>query len=143
MKEKNMKTLTKELENRDPNNKNSFAYRLNYIIKLRRFNAKEVAALTEDKEKGLKPISPATLSLYINGKSVPSHYYTCRLAHVLNIDPGWLSCDLPFEFLKKPAQPTDINELIEMYTRLNLTSQRYILATVRMALLVMQNDTNA
>ena len=88
MKEKNMKTLTKELENRDPYNKNSFAYRLNYIIKLRRFNAKEVSALTEDKEKGLKPISPATLSLYINGKSVPSAFFTCRFGRFFQREQG-------------------------------------------------------
>ena len=143
MKEKNMKTVTKELENRNPNNKNSLAYRLNYIIKNRRYTAKEVAALTEDKDKGLKPISPATLSLYINGKTVPTHFYTQRLAQVLNVDPGGLSCDLPFEFIKKKTQPTDIKELVEMYTRLNLKWQRYVLATAKMALLVMQHDDNA
>ena len=64
----NMKTLTIKQEDRNPNSTESIAYRLNYIIRKRRYTAKEVASLTEDKTRGLKPISPATINLYINGK---------------------------------------------------------------------------
>ena len=71
MNKDNTKSLTAKLENRNPNSKDSIAFRLNYIIKKRQYTAKEVAALTEDKTRGLKPISPATISLYINGKSAP------------------------------------------------------------------------
>ena len=131
MKEKNMKTVTKELENRNPNNKNSLAYRLNYIIKNRRYTAKEVAALTEDKDKGLKPISPATLSLYINGKTVPTHFYTQRLAQVLNVDPGWLSCDLPFEFIKKQTQNLSFNSpLVSKYSSLGISDKIEFLVSI-------------
>ena len=71
----NMKTLTIKQEDRNPNSTESIAYRLNYIIRKRRYTAKEVASLTEDKTRGLKPISPATISLYINGKSAPNISY--------------------------------------------------------------------
>ena len=86
MKEKSMKTIIMEMENRNPNNKDSIAFRLNYIIKKRRYNAKEVAALTEDKTKGLKPISPATLTMdklfYINNL-LPGGVKLAYMAHAM------------------------------------------------------------
>ena len=137
---KNMKTLMIEQENRNPNNKDSFAFRLDYIIKKRRFTAKEVSIRTEDKEKGIKAIHPATLSLYINGKSVPNHAYTRRLAKVLRVDTAWLTGDLPFECLDKPNPATDINQLIEVYRRLDATWQKCILAITRMVAIGMQYE---
>ena len=146
MNKKHARTLIVEQENRNPNNKDSIAYRLNYIIRERRYTAKEVSALTENKSKGLKPIHPSSLSLYINGKSVPNHAYTRRLAQVLKVDPCWLSGDLAFDCINKPKQPNDIDELTEIYTRLDTTWQRCILSISRMVLIGMQyesrNDDN-
>ncbi len=144
MKEKSMKTIIMEMENRNPNNKDSIAFRLNYIIKKRRYNAKEVAALTEDKAKGLKPISPATLSLYINGKSVPNKSYIERIANVLNVDPAWLSCFLPFEWIEKPKPESEgSRQLMEIYNRLNLKGKKYLLETAKMALVSMNMANEA
>lgn len=146
MKSKNTKTLMIEQESRNPNNKDSFAFRLYYILKKRRFTAKEVSIRTENKDKGIKAIHPATLSLYINGKSVPGHAYTRRLAKVLRVDPAWLSCDLPFGCLDKPNPSTDINELVEIYRRLDTTWQQRILSIARMISIGIQyediNKTN-
>ena len=142
MNKDNIKSLIVKQENRNPNSKDSIAFRLNYIIKKRQYTAKEVAALTEDKTRGLKPISPATISLYINGKSAPNHSYTRRLARVLNVDPSWLSCDLPFDWINKPKQTPEVTELIEIYGRLNVKMQKYILETARIAIAAMQNGTN-
>lgn len=138
----NMKTLTIKQEDRNPNSTESIAYRLNYIIRKRRYTAKEVASLTEDKTRGLKPISPATISLYINGKSAPNHSYTRRLARVLNVDPSWLSCDLPFDWINKPKQTPEVTELLEIYGRLNVKMKKFILETARIAIAAMQNGTN-
>ena len=138
MKQKNVRTLIVEQENRNPYDKDSVAYRLRHIIHKRRYTAKEVSALTEDKVKGLKPIHPATLSLYINGKSVPNISYTRRLAKTLKVDPSWLSCNLPFEYENRSKETTDMNEMIDVYTRLDVTWQRCILATARMILLALQ-----
>ena len=142
MNKDNIKSLIVKQENRNPNSKDSIAFRLNYIIKKRQYTAKEVAALTEDKTRGLKPISPATISLYINGKSAPNHSYTRRLARVLNVDPSWLSCDLPFDWINKPKQTPEVTELIEIYGRLNVKMQKYILETARIAIAAMQNGTD-
>ncbi len=143
MKKKNPRTLMIEQENRNPYSKDSVAFRLNYAIKKMRYNAREVSALTEDKAKGLKAIHPATLSLYINGKSVPGYAYLRRLAHALKVDPSWLSCDLPFEMINKPRHASgDINDLIDVYTRLDVTWQRCILATAKMILIAQQSVDN-
>ena len=138
----NIKSLIVKQENRNPNNRDSIAYRLNYIIKKRQFYAKEVAALTEDKTRGLKPISPATISLYINGKSAPNISYIRRLSKVLNVDPSWLSGDLPFDWINKPKQPPEVTELLEIYGRLNVKMKKFILETARIAIAAMQNGTN-
>ena len=143
MKEKNARTLVVAQEDRNPYSKDSIAYRLNYIIRKRRYTAKEVSALTEDKIKGLKPIHPATLSLYLHGKSVPNHAYTRRLAEALKVDPCWLDCNLPFEYENRPKETTDMNEMIDVYTRLDVTWQRCILATARMILLALQYEENS
>ncbi len=138
----NIKTLTVKLENRNPYSKDSIAFRLNYIIKKRQYTAKEVAALTEDKTRGLKPISPATISLYINGKSAPNISYIRRLSKVLIVDPSWLSGDLPFDWINKPKQPPEVTELLEIYGRLNVKMKKFILETARIAIAAMQNGTN-
>ena len=138
----NIKTLTVKLENRNPYSKDSIAFRLNYIIKKRQYTAKEVAALTEDKTRGLKPISPATISLYINGKSAPNISYIRRLAKVLNVDPSWLACDLPYEWINRPQQSPDVTELIEIYGRLSPKKQKLIMETARIAIAAMQNTTD-
>ena len=127
----NMKTLTIKQEDRNPNSTESIAYRLNYIIRKRRYTAKEVASLTEDKTRGLKPISPATISLYINGKSAPNISYIRRLAKVLNVDPSWLACDLPYEWINRPQQSPDVTELIEIYGRLSPKKQKIGRASCR------------
>ena len=142
MNKDNMKSLIVKQENRNPNNRDSIAYRLNYIIKKRQFYAKEVAALTEDKTLGLKPISPATISLYINGKSAPNISYIRRLSKVLIVDPSWLSGDLPFDWINKPKQPPEVTELLEIYGRLNVKMKKFILETARIAIAAMQNGTN-
>ena len=138
----NIKTLTVKLENRNPYSKDSIAFRLNYIIKKRQYTAKEVASLTEDKTRGLKPISPATISLYINGKSAPNISYIRRLSKVLIVDPSWLSGDLPFDWINKPKQPPEVTELLEIYGRLNVKMKKFILETARIAIAAMQNGTN-
>ena len=138
----NIKTLTVKLENRNPYSKDSIAFRLNYIIKKRQYTAKEVAALTEDKTRGLKPISPATISLYINGKSAPNISYIRRLSKVLIVDPSWLSGDLPFDWINKPKQPPEVTELLEIYGRLNVKMKKFILETAQIAIAAMQNDIN-
>lgn len=138
----NMKTLTIKQEDRNPNSTESIAFRLNYIIKKRQYTAKEVAALTEDKTRGLKPISPATISLYINGKSAPNISYIRRLSKVLIVDPSWLSGDLPFDWINKPKQPPEVTELLEIYGRLNVKMKKFILETARIAIAAMQNGTN-
>ena len=138
----NIKTLTVKLENRNPYSKDSIAFRLNYIIKKRQYTAKEVAALTEDKTRGLKPISPATISLYINGKSAPNISYIRRLSKVLIVDPSWLSGDLPFDWINKPKQPPEVTELLEIYGRLNVKMKKFILETARIAIAAMQNTTD-
>lgn len=138
----NMKTLTIKQEDRNPNSTESIAYRLNYIIRKRRYTAKEVASLTEDKTRGLKPISPATISLYINGKSAPNISYIRRLAKVLNVDPSWLACDLPYEWINRPQQSPDVTELIEIYGRLSPKKQKLIMETARIAIAAMQNTTD-
>lgn len=142
MNKDNMKSLIVKQENRNPNNRDSIAYRLNYIIKKRQFYANEVSALTENKDKGLKPISPATISLYINGKSAPNISYIRRLSKVLNVDPSWLSGDLPFDWINKPKQPPEVTELLEIYGRLNVKMKKFILETARIAIAAMQNGTN-
>jgi len=142
MNKDNTKSLTAKLENRNPNSKDSIAFRLNYIIKKRQYTAKEVAALTEDKTRGLKPISPATISLYINGKSAPNISYIRRLAKVLNVDPSWLACDLPYEWINRPQQSPDVTELIEIYGRLSPKKQKLIMETARIAIEAMQNTTD-
>ena len=146
MKQKNVRSLIVEQENRNPYDKDSVAYRLRYIINKRRYTAKEVSALTEDKQKGLKPIHPATLSLYLNGKSVPNHAYTRRLAQALKVDPSWLSCNLPFEYVNGPQLAPYVNEMVDVYTRLDPTWQRGMLALARKVLIAMQyephNDDN-
>ena len=142
MNKDNTKSLTAKLENRNPNSKDSIAFRLNYIIKKRQYTAKEVASLTEDKTRGLKPISPATISLYINGKSAPNISYIRRLAKVLNVDPSWLACDLPYEWINRPQQSPDVTELIEIYGRLSPKKQKLIMETARIAIEAMQNTTD-
>ena len=142
MNKDNMKSLIVKQENRNPNNRDSIAYRLNYIIKKRQFYANEVSALTENKDKGLKPISPATISLYINGKSAPNISYIRRLSKVLIVDPSWLSGDLPFDWINKPKQPPEVTELLEIYGRLNVKMKKFILETARIAIAAMQNGTN-
>ena len=138
----NIKSLNVKQENRNPNNRDSIAYRLNYIIKKRKFYANEVSALTENKDKGLKPISTATISLYINGKSAPNISYIRRLSKVLIVDPSWLSGDLPFDWINKPKQPPEVTELLEIYGRLNVKMKKFILETARIAIAAMQNGTN-
>lgn len=142
MNKDNIKSLIVKQENRNPNSKDSIAFRLNYIIKKRQYTAKEVAALTEDKTRGLKPISPATISLYINGKSAPNISYIRRLAKVLNVDPSWLACDLPYEWINRPQQSPDVTELIEIYGRLSPKKQKLIMETARIAIEAMQNTTD-
>lgn len=142
MNKDNIKSLIVKQENRNPNSKASIAFRLNYIIKKRQYTAKEVAALTEDKTRGLKPISPATISLYINGKSAPNISYIRRLAKVLNVDPSWLACDLPYEWINRPQQSPDVTELIEIYGRLSPKKQKLIMETARIAIAAMQNTTD-
>ncbi|MBQ6424947.1 MAG: helix-turn-helix transcriptional regulator [Acidaminococcaceae bacterium] len=142
MNKDNIKSLIVKQENRNPNSKDSIAFRLNYIIKKRQYTAKEVAALTEDKSRGLKPISPATISLYINGKSAPNISYIRRLAKVLNVDPSWLACDLPYEWINRPQQSPDLTELIEIYGRLSPKKQKLIMETARIAIAAMQNTTD-
>ncbi len=142
MNKDNIKSLIVKQENRNPNSKDSIAFRLNYIIKKRQYTAKEVAALTEDKTRGLKPISPATISLYINGKSAPNISYIRRLAKVLNVDPSWLACDLPYEWINRPQQSPDVTELIEIYGRLSPKKQKLIMETARIAIAAMQNTTD-
>ncbi|MBQ6744480.1 MAG: helix-turn-helix transcriptional regulator [Acidaminococcaceae bacterium] len=142
MNKDNIKSLIVKQENRNPNSKDSIAFRLNYIIKKRQYTAKEVAALTEDKSWGLKPISPATISLYINGKSAPNISYIRRLAKVLNVDPSWLACDLPYEWINRPQQSPDVTELIEIYGRLSPKKQKLIMETARIAIAAMQNTTD-
>jgi len=142
MNKDNIKSLIVKQENRNPNSKDSIAFRLNYIIKKRQYTAKEVAALTEDKSRGLKPISPATISLYINGKSAPNISYIRRLAKVLNVDPSWLACDLPYEWINRPQQSPDVTELIEIYGRLSPKKQKLIMETARIAIAAMQNTTD-
>lgn len=139
MTKNNMKSLIVKNENRNPNNKDSIAYRLNYIIRKRRYTAKEVSALTEDKKLGLKPISTATLSLYINGKSAPNISYVRRLAKVLNVSPIWLSCDAPFDWIDKSKQTAEVTELIEIYGRLNVKMKNFVLETAKIALAAMKN----
>lgn len=142
MNKDNIKSLIVKQENRNPYSKDSIAFRLNYIIKKRQYTAKEVAALTEDKTRGLKPISPATISLYINGKSAPNISYIRRLSKVLIVDPSWLSGDLPFDWINKPKQPPEVTELLEIYGRLNVKMKKFILETARIAIAAMQNGTN-
>ena len=142
MNKDNIKSLIVKQENRNPNSKDSIAFRLNYIIKKRQYTAKEVAALTEDKTRGLKPISPATISLYINGKSAPNISYIRRLSKVLIVDPSWLSGDLPFDWINKPKQPPEVTELLEIYGRLNVKMKKFILETARIAIAAMQNTTD-
>ena len=142
MNKDNIKSLIVKQENRNPNSKDSIAFRLNYIIKKRQYTAKEVAALTEDKTRGLKPISPATISLYINGKSAPNISYIRRLSKVLNVDPSWLACDLPYEWINRPQQSPDVTELIEIYGRLSPKKQKLIMETARIAIAAMQNTTD-
>ena len=109
-------------------------------------NTNKNLSIREDKQKGLKPIHPATLSLYLNGKSVPSLAYTRRLAKVLRVDPSWLDCNLPFEYVNGSKQAPNVDEMIDVYTRLDATWQRCILSTARMILIAMQyephNDDN-
>ena len=125
---KNTRTIVKELENRQPNNKDSIAFRLNYAINRMRYTAKDVAKLTEDKEKGIKGIHPATLSLYING----NRSYTERLAKVLRVDPSWLSCFLPFEYInKQPGTKKNGAELLEIYEKLNDQYKQLLINTAK------------
>lgn len=142
MKEKNVRKSVVEQENRNPYDKDSVAYRLSFIIRKRRYTAKEVSALTEDTSAGLKPIHPATLSLYLNGKSVPNLAYTRRLAKVLRVDPSWLDCNLPFEYVNGSRQAPNVNDMIDVYTRLDVTWQRCILSLSRMILLASQYDSH-
>ena len=132
MENKNTRTIVKEMENRRPNNKDSIAFRLNYAINRMRYTAKDVARLTEDKKNGIKGIHPATLSLYINGKSVPNRSYTERLAKVLRVDPSWLSCFLPFEYIDNPkSSKKDGKELMDIYEKLNDEYKQLLINTAK------------
>ena len=132
MKTKNTRTIVKELENRNANNKDSIAFRLNFAINRMRYTAKDVSQLTEDKEKGIKSIHPATLSMYINGKSVPNKSYTERLAKVLRVDPSWLSCFLPFEDIdKNKKSKKDEKELMDIYEKLDDNYKQLLINTAK------------
>lgn len=129
--------------NRNPNNKDSIAYRLNYAIMKRRYTGKEVSQKTEDKENGIKAIHPATISLYINGKSVPNQMNIERLAEVLMVDPAWLSGFLPFEQMDRPNRNNKgAKELLDIYERLDDERKEYLLKTARMTLVTMNSTPN-
>ncbi len=82
MKNKRKTSTTKTPVTQNPNKINSFAYRFLYALKKRKLLTADIAGLTG--------VGQNSLSLYANGKSIPSRERIIILANALRVDPAWL-----------------------------------------------------
>lgn len=120
---------------RNPNNINSLAYRLAYALKQRQLTAAELSQMTENKNYGIKPIHPSTISLYMHGKSYPDVAKVQRLATALRVDVNWLLGSSSLEEINAPSSDkTGYSELAGLYLRLNDRGRQYLILTARITL---------
>ena len=101
---------------RNPNNQNSLAYRLNFALRLRKLRAIDIT-----EKIGL---GTSTMSLYMNGKSMPSKERVIKLAKNLRVDPAWLLGLTPLEAYNRyddtdPYLDRDLEQIKNIFNNLN------------------------
>lgn len=94
--------LIENLDLRKPVNKDSFAFRLDFAMKLRQRLSIDIISETG--------FSKSTISLYINGKSMPSKERLLILSKCLGVDAAWLLGLTPFEAYKIIDEKLDKDE---------------------------------
>ncbi len=111
----------KNPETRRPTNKNSFAYRLSYALKARKLLAKDICQATK--------IGKSTMSLYVNGKSVPSRERIIILSDALNVNLDWLLGKSELNsFTKYNDKPDDqLKQIMNIWQGLNRHGRERIL----------------
>lgn len=116
-------------EKRNPGNKDSFAYRLTYALNLRKLLAIDVTEQTG--------IGKSTMSLYVNGKSMPSKERVIKLANCLRVDPAWLLGLTPLQAYNRyedddPYLDKELEKIRNVYNSLNKEGRKYLLDTVNL-----------
>ncbi len=122
LKEKSTHTI-KNPETRNPSNENSLAFRLAYALKARNLLAKDICLKTG--------IRKSTMSLYVNGKSVPSRERSIILSNVLRVDLDWLYGKSPLNAFTKYNDfnpDEDLDQLKDIWAGLNKNGRQQILA---------------
>ncbi len=116
-------------ETRNPNQENSFAYRLQYALKTRKLLAVD---LTDP-----IGIGKSTISLYVNGKSIPSRERVIVLANALRVDPAWLMGFTPLTAINRYCdEGTYLDEKLEkikdIWLGLNAEGKKHLINTAEL-----------
>ncbi len=110
-------------ETRNPNNEESFAFRLQYALKTRKLLAVDLTGPTG--------IGKSTLSLYINGKSMPSRERILIIADILKVDPAWLLGFTPLTAISRyenddPYLDEDLEKIKDVWLGLNKEGKKFL-----------------
>lgn len=124
--EKHVPHVVQEPEKRNPNNQDSFAYRLIYALKLRKLLAIDICQQTE--------IGKSTMSLYVNGKSMPSKERLVKISEALRVDPAWLLGLAPLQAYNRyedndPYLDEELEKLKNIYNSLNKEGKKFLTDT--------------
>ena len=111
---------------RNPGNQESFAFRLNYALQLRKLLAIDITNQTG--------IGKSTMSLYMNGKSIPSRERLIILAKALRVNAAWLFGLTPLEAYNRydvtdPYLDKDLEQIRNIFNNLNKEGRKYLLNT--------------
>ena len=76
-------------------------------------------------------VNKASISQYLHGKNIPSSISAVKMARVLRCRPEWLMGFDVSEEPDIPAVPHGTAELIELYSRVDATTQQAVINLLR------------
>ncbi len=113
-------------ETRNPNQENSFAFRLTYALKTRKLLAVDLTDPTG--------FGKSTISLYVNGKSMPNRERIIILANALRVDPAWLAGYTPLTAINRycdddPYLDEELEKIKDIWLGLNAEGKNHLIKT--------------
>ena len=115
-------------EKRNPSNNDSFAYRLIFALKLRRMLAIDICQKAK--------IGKSTISLYVNGKSMPSKERLVRISESLRVDPAWLLGLTPMQAINRfndnDPYEEDLNIIKNIFNCPNKQGKNHLVNTAQL-----------